>query len=139
MRADELGVASDVFALGLIYTEYLTGAPPPFDPTYHEPAVAVRNGATLTIPRADIPAVLADVINQMLDPDPTARPTIAAIHAMLMTIRPPTAERTAASPSGLRGKGLGTALRARPTDPTPGTSSRLVGRLLRNVAGKGPS
>ena len=27
----ELGVASDVFALGLIYTEFLTGALPPFD------------------------------------------------------------------------------------------------------------
>ena len=29
MAPSELGVASDVFALGLIYTEYLTGAPPP--------------------------------------------------------------------------------------------------------------
>ena len=27
----QLGVASDIFALGLIYTEYLTAAPPPFD------------------------------------------------------------------------------------------------------------
>ena len=48
----ELGVASDIFALGLIYTEYLTGAPPPFDVArYHEPAVAVRSGETLRIPR----------------------------------------------------------------------------------------
>ena len=31
MTPAELGLASDVFALGLIYTEYLTGAPPPFD------------------------------------------------------------------------------------------------------------
>ena len=52
----ELGVASDVFALGLIYTEYLTGAPPPFDvATYHEPAVAVRSGETLRIPRPGSP------------------------------------------------------------------------------------
>jgi serine/threonine protein kinase len=29
--------ASDIFALGLIYAEYLTGALPPFDPTHHEP------------------------------------------------------------------------------------------------------
>ena len=42
MSPAQLGVASDVFALGLIYTEFLTGAPPPFDvATYHEPAVAV--------------------------------------------------------------------------------------------------
>jgi serine/threonine protein kinase len=48
----QLGVASDVFSLGLIYTEFLTGAPPPFDAaTYHEPAVAVRHGETLRIPR----------------------------------------------------------------------------------------
>jgi len=51
----QLGVASDVFALGLIYTEFLTGAPPPFDvATYHEPAVAVRSGETLRIPRVGI-------------------------------------------------------------------------------------
>ena len=31
----QLGVASDIFALGLIYTEFLTAAPPPFDATYH--------------------------------------------------------------------------------------------------------
>jgi serine/threonine protein kinase len=43
--AAELGLPSYVFALGLIYAEYLTGAPPPFDAaTYHEPAVAVRSG-----------------------------------------------------------------------------------------------
>src|SRR4028118_1634292 len=47
----ELGVASDLFALGLIFTEFLTGSIPPFDTaTYKEAAVAVRSGETLRIP-----------------------------------------------------------------------------------------
>ena len=40
----ELTEASDVFALGLIYAEYLTGALPAFDPAFHEAAIAVLNG-----------------------------------------------------------------------------------------------
>ncbi len=135
----ELGVASDVFALGLIYTEFLTGASPPFDvATYHEPAVAVRSGETLRIPRARIIPVLADLVDQMLGADPVTRPTIAQVHAALMAIRPAAAATPApavgspaapAAPSGLRGRGL------RPPPPTttgaaPRPTSRLVGKLL---------
>ena len=73
----ELGLASDVFALGLIYTEYLTGAPPPFDVArYHEPAVAVRSGERLRIPRGDVPVELADLV----DADARAGPGAAALH-----------------------------------------------------------
>src|SRR3954468_4118279 len=86
----ELGVASDVFALGLIYTEFLTGAVPPFDAaTYHEPAVAVRSGEVLRIPRAGLVPALADLIDAMLLADASARPTIAQVHAALMTVRLP--------------------------------------------------
>ena len=82
-------MASDVFALGLIFTEFLTGAPPPFDAaTFHEPAVAVRSGVTLRIPRAGVRPELADLVDQMLAADPIHRPTIASVHATLMAIRP---------------------------------------------------
>lgn len=140
----ELGVASDVFALGLIYTEYLTGAPPPFDPAFHEPAVAVRSGATLRVPRAGIVPALADLVDRMLAADPRARPTIAEVHAALMTIRPP-GEAPAptsgggARPTALRGKGLSTARRrvaaAVPAAAAP--SSKLVGKLLRRLGATG--
>ena len=61
VTADQLGVASDVFALGLIFTEFLTGAPPPFDAaTFHEPATAVRAGVVLRIPRTGIVPELAE-------------------------------------------------------------------------------
>jgi eukaryotic-like serine/threonine-protein kinase len=128
----ELGVASDIFALGLIYTEYLTGAPPPFDAAkYHEPAVAVRNREALRIPRGEIPTQLADLIDAMLAPEPVQRPTIAYVHATLMSMRPVTQDEVAPPPSsGLRGKGLRTTLQRRQTtEPRP--VGRLVGKLVR--------
>jgi eukaryotic-like serine/threonine-protein kinase len=128
----ELGVASDIFALGLIYTEYLTGAPPPFDVAkYHEPAVAVRSGETLRVPRRDVPAQLADLIDAMLSPEPARRPTIGHAHATLMALRPTAEEeRAPGPPSALRGKGLRTALRRSPVaESRPG--GRLVGKLVR--------
>ena len=129
----ELGLASDIFALGLIYTEYLTGAPPPFDVLrYHEPAVAVRSGETLRVPRSGIPTQLADLIDAMLSSDPARRPTIGHVHAALMTLGP-VAEDEARSgpPSALRGKGLRTALQ-RP----PASEQRLTGRLVGKLVGK---
>ena len=131
----ELGVASDIFALGLIYTEYLTGAPPPFDVArYHEPAVAVRSGETLRIPRGGLPPQLADLIDAMLLPDPARRPTIGHLHATLMTVRPEGEGRAPSGPpSALRGKGLRTA------SPVPSvTESRLGGRLLGKLVRKRP-
>ena len=84
MQPGELGVASDIFALGLIYTEFLTGAVPPFDVArYHEPAVAVRHGETLRIPRDGVPLGLANLVDAMLIADPAKRPTIGQIHADL--------------------------------------------------------
>ncbi|CAA9214486.1 MAG: Serine/threonine protein kinase [uncultured Acidimicrobiales bacterium] len=130
----ELGVASDVFALGLIYTEYLTGAPPPFDPAFHEPSVAARSGATLRIPRAGVVPELADLIDRMLSSDPAARPPIGEVHATLMALRPPSDGAPAAPagpPSVLRGKGLRTAHR-RPSG-TPAPTGRLVGKLLHKL------
>jgi eukaryotic-like serine/threonine-protein kinase len=130
----ELGVASDIFALGLIYTEYLTGAPPPFDVArYHEPAVAVRSGETLRIPRDGLPTQVADLVDAMLLPDPARRPTIGHVHATLMTVRPEV-EGAAPAPSGprsfLRGKGLRTASAGHAvTEPRPG--GRLLGKLVR--------
>jgi eukaryotic-like serine/threonine-protein kinase len=131
--ASELGVGSDIFALGLIYTEYLTGAPPPFDVArYHEPAVAVRNRETLRIPRAEIPTQLADLIDLMLAPAPVQRPTISHVHATLMSMRPVTQDEVAPSPSGaLRGRGL----RSTPPPP-PTTEPRLVGRLVGKLVRK---
>ena len=137
----QLGVASDVFALGLIYTEYLTGAAPPFDvATFHEPSVAARSGAVLRIPRAGIDPVLADLVDRMLSTDAALRPTISDVHAVLMAVRPPGSPEPRAvapapptSPTSLRGKGLRTATR-RPAAAEPAGSGRLVGKLLQRLS-----
>jgi len=143
VTAGELGVASDLFALGLIFTEFLTGTTPPFDAaTYHEPAVAVRNGETLRIPRAGIAPVLADLVDAMLSAEPARRPTIAHVHSTLMAIRPPERDEEvsptfAGPPTALRGKGVRTGLRARGTGPAP--RSHLVGKLLKKFNDRTPS
>jgi serine/threonine protein kinase len=135
----ELGVASDVFALGLIYTEYLTGAPPPFDVArYHEPAVAVRSGETLRIPRHGIPTQLADLVDAMLSSDPATRPTIGNVHATLMSTRlAPDDEGLPRPTTALRGRGLRTAV-PRPAGTAPRASGRLVGRLVRKFTDRTP-
>jgi serine/threonine protein kinase len=138
----QLGVASDVFSLGLIYTEFLTGAPPPFDAaTYHEPAVAVRHGETLRIPRDRVMPELADLIDQMMAADPAHRPTIAKVHATLMGIRTgtpdlrarPAAPAAPTAPTALRGKGLRAARPSAPTDAGPAPRGRLVGKLISKI------
>jgi serine/threonine protein phosphatase PrpC len=85
----ELTQASDIFALGLIYTEYLTGAPPPLAAGQTNAAIAVLNGSVLAVaPDSAPPAVIA-LVNQMLLVDPTARPTVSQVHATLMGLRNP--------------------------------------------------
>jgi serine/threonine protein kinase len=160
----ELGVASDVFALGLIYSEFLTGATPPFDVArYHEPAVAVRSGETLRISRDGVVPTVADLVDAMLLADSTRRPSIGQVHAALMavrlpsetaaapaasrTLRPtaPAATRAPAASGALRGKGLGItspagaeppATPATPTATTPAAPPTPAGRLVGKLVGK---
>ena len=138
--AAELGVASDLFALGLIFTEFLTGAPPPFDvATYHEAAVAIRHGETLRIPRTGVDPQIADLVDSMLAANAAHRPTIADVHKTLMTIRAPDVypRPRRSTLTALRGKGVGVGLRGGDTlaaargetDPAP--VSRLLGKLVR--------
>ena len=121
-----------MFALGLIYTEYLTGAMPAFDAAHHEAAIAVLNGTILRLNAPGLPAPLLDLVERMLLADPAARPTISQIHAQLMDLG--VRARTAATPllpaqqppapaSALRGKGL-RITRQRGTPPPAGDDHR---------------
>ena len=86
-NAADLTQASDIFALGLIYAEYLTGDVPPFDPAHHEAAIAVLNGATLRLPPSSAPAPVVALVERMLLADWRARPTVGEVHATLMGLR----------------------------------------------------
>ncbi len=140
--SSQLTEASDIFALGLIYTEYLTGSAPPFDRAHHEPAIAVLNGETLRLASPSLPAPLVALVESMMSAEPADRPHVGDVHASLMGLRSgpsttratprPSALRTsvrsaaaprksgpvaAPSTSSLRGKGLRLATTARTTPP----------------------
>jgi hypothetical protein len=159
-NAGELTGASDIFALGLIFTEYLSGSLPSIDP-HREPAVAVMNGAVLRVPARDVPRPVVDLVERMMSADPLRRPAIGDVHAALMEIGrapttvgkppgrpapvptvPPSALPAEAATSSLRGRGLRLATGLRPPDPSappaaaPAASpvSRLVGTLLDRLA-----
>jgi serine/threonine protein kinase len=144
VHPSELTVASDLFALGLIFSEFLTGATPRFDTaTYHEPAFAVSSGETLRLPRAGIPVELADLVDAMMVAEPARRPTIAHVHSTLMAIRTPDAGVTPPSrhpgpPSALRGKGL-RATGSRPGEAAPAPTSRLMGKLVKRLRDRSTS
>jgi hypothetical protein len=85
----ELTQASDIFALGLIYAEYLTGAPPERGPGHHNAAIAVLDGAVLQVRAGSAPDAVRALVERMLLLDPAARPTVAEVHATLMGLRAP--------------------------------------------------
>jgi serine/threonine protein kinase len=155
----ELSEASDIFALGLIYTEYLTGSVPAFDPGFHEPAIAVLHGERLMLGRSAAPAQVVELVEQMMLADPSARPTVAQVHATLMALRsaapttkarvpeavrtplvprdavPPAAPPRPGVPSALKGKGVRIADASRAGDaPAPAATTtgerKLFGKLL---------
>ena len=127
---------SDVFALGLIYTEFLTGAPPVFrrrHPTTSQPWRFVAASHCILDPISPVPQPLTDLVNEMLAADPARRPSIAAVHATLMTLRPAAAAPTPATTStALRGKGL-RAGSGDTGDAAPPASSGLIGKLVHKM------
>jgi len=143
---DELTEASDIFALGLIYAEYLTGTMPTFDPAHHEAAIAVLHGQSLKISASRAPAVVTDLVERMLLADSAARPGVAQVHSTLMglrgggapttTARAPVPIRTSVAPRD----SVTAAMRPGPptTDTTrkrPGAPSALRGKGVR-IAGQ---
>jgi serine/threonine protein kinase len=146
--AQQLTQKADIFALGLIYAEFLTGTLPAFDAARHQSAgVAARAGEVLRLPTRDLPALLLELVDRMLLADPAARPTIAETHAALMGIRMATTTTAVLTgpapeplaPTRLRGRGLRTA-RPRPSPAAePRPPRRLIGKLLQQRKDSGTS
>jgi serine/threonine protein kinase len=149
----DLTEASDIFALGLIYAEYLTGSVPSFDPAHHEPAIAVLHGQVLELGTSRAPAPVVELVDRMLQLDPAARPKVAEVHSTLMSlrngsaaapartkaraplpVRPPVVPRDATRPP--------TATDSAPagaSPPAPAGPSRLRGKGVRIAAKAGPA
>jgi serine/threonine protein kinase len=136
----ELTEASDIFALGLIYAEYLTGAMPPFDPAHHEPAIAVLHGQPLKLGPSRAPTSIIDLVERMLLPDPAARPNVAQVHSTLMSLRGGAAPSTTArAPVPIRPPVVprdSATTAATTSSPTPGPR-RVSGGAPSALRGKG--
>ena len=147
----ELTESSDIFALGLIYAEYLTGRVPSFDPALHEPAIAVLHGQVLKLGASRAPTPVVDLVDRMLQLDPAARPSIAEVHSTLMSlrngsattpvrtkaraplpVRPPVVPRDASRPLTGTGSAPGGAGRS-------ATRSSLRGKGVRIAGGTAPT
>lgn len=73
----------DVFALGLLFHQYLTGKFPDFDKTEYAYAFeAVLDGKKLSADK-DLPLDLQQIINRMLKKDPEERVTMEKVHLVL--------------------------------------------------------
>lgn len=78
----ELTCKMDVFALGILFHQYFTGALPGFDPEAEYPGKAVAQGMELTMsPR--LPDDVALLLRQMTEEDPRLRPDAMAVFRRL--------------------------------------------------------
>jgi len=79
---DQLTVAADVFAFGLLLHCYLTGALPRYDARYDCVAAAVNAGAPVDLdPR--LSGAVMDAVARMLAGVPAARPTVQEMQPLL--------------------------------------------------------
>ena len=81
----------DIFALGILFHQYWTGALPGIDPQYHYVFEAVLDGSAPVVNPA-IPDPLRPMIGQMLQLDPNERPTARSLHYLLSNMDAPQPE-----------------------------------------------
>lgn len=143
---EHLTIKSDIFALGLLYSLYLTGKLPPFErEKYRYAWAAVNNGKTIAIADNDeLPTDLVALINQMMSRNSDDRPDIDDVFESLKAlVRKPeikSAPKTktekkktpeAKNPTDLKGKMVGKEKKPKVERPaTPPESSKLKGTLL---------
>lgn len=85
--AEELTCKSDIFALGILFCQYLTGALPDGVSTDKYSSNAVNNGAVIVMKNgARIPKSLVELVNSMLLANPENRPSAEGIFQFLKKI-----------------------------------------------------
>jgi predicted ATPase len=101
-RADPVDTTSDVFSLGIVLYELVTGQ----HPFLAESEVGVLHAITAHAPvpasrlNPEVPAPLETLIQQMLAKDPRLRPTAAEVDAALTELTGKPARRPAGPPAG---------------------------------------
>lgn len=143
VSAASLQTKSDVFALGLIYCQYLTGSLPVFSRKYQYACEAGLNGEKLKTVMSGVPPSLANLLCEMMSAEPEKRPTVKEVFNRLKSVK---ADETAAKPAAAIGGKLkiSGSLMKKPKDaattPKPETTkvesepkptSRLGGTLIK--------
>ncbi len=146
VNPSDLQLKSDIFALGLIYCQYLTGDLPVFDKKkYRYPYVAVLNDVRLRI-SSGLPPELESLLNSMLSKETAKRPDINEVFSRLKhkdllapTAKPSTLPKLGASTGGLRGTLVKPEPGVKPESPhapaEPTSSSGLKGTLIKKSRG----
>jgi len=107
----ELTTKIDVFALGILFHQYLTGELPGYDKgKYDYIFESVLDGEPVTIDKS-IPEYIGNVILRMLDKDPEKRPTCREVFNVLRSVDTGRTARSETTP--------------KPTPTTGGTEGRL--------------
>ena len=105
---------SDIFTLGIIFCEYLTGGKPIFDTKYSSTWSCAANGGKLKFSGA-LSNGFEEVLRKMLSLNPINRPSIGEVFEFFKSVKddgktmPTTDSSTISTPAskGLRGSGLG--------------------------------
>ena len=86
-QGDQLDEKNDVFALGLVFWQYLTGERPKLPDGATYPAEAVSKGTVLTLPKSIKDRPLVDLVQSMLASGSGERPSMTEVHNALKTAR----------------------------------------------------
>jgi hypothetical protein len=118
-RGDMLDDKNDVFALGLVFWQYLTGERPPLPPGKLYAAQAVLAGPPLSLPESVRDMPVAEVVGAMLAKEAGVRPSMSEVHSSLKNARKALPE--------------GKPIRLRPRDPARASSKPglIKGKLSR--------
>jgi serine/threonine protein kinase len=119
---DQLDEKNDVFALGLVFWQYLTGERPKLPDGANYPAEAVSQGTVLTLPKSVKDRPLVDLVHSMLASGSGERPDMSEVHSALKVAR-------RVGPAGAAPLPVAPAEPAMPAEATRGElRSRLIKR-----------
>jgi serine/threonine protein kinase len=85
-KAKDLTIKSDVFALGVLFSQYITGNRPEIESKYKYVWQAVLDGCIPVVKKVAVPNYIIGLISKMLALNPTDRPDISKVFDVLKGI-----------------------------------------------------